>query len=54
MVLLWWEYFVLKTRLDNTIEAQTLSADACNEHMFLILSVIFTIFSVNLIVLLQI
>ncbi|XP_025423200.1 CTL-like protein 1 [Sipha flava] len=46
MILLWWEYFVLKSRLDNTIEAQTLSADACNEHMFLILSVIFTIFSV--------
>lgn len=47
MGLLWREYFILKTRLDNTIEAQTLSADACNEHMFLILSSVFTIFSVN-------
>lgn len=45
--LLWWEYFTLKKRLDNTIEVQTLSADACNEHTFLILSILFTLFSVN-------
>ena len=50
VVLLWWEYFTLKNRLDNTIEAQTLSADACNEHTFLILSILFTLFSVNRIV----
>jgi len=45
--LLWWEYFTLKKRLDNTIEAQTLSAEVCNEHTFLILSILFTLFSVN-------
>lgn len=45
--LLWWEYFTLKMRLDNTIEAQTLSADVCNEHTFLMLSILFTLFSVN-------
>lgn len=48
--LLWWEYFTLKMRLDNTVEAQTLSADACNEHMFLILAILFTLFSVRIIV----
>lgn len=45
--LLWWEYFTLKFRLDNTVEAQTLSADACNEHTFLILAILFSLFSVN-------
>lgn len=54
MVLLWWEYFTLKTRLDNTIESQTLSVDACNEHTFQILSIFFTLFSVNLTVTIQI
>uniref|UniRef100_A0A2H8TGH5 Choline transporter-like protein n=1 Tax=Melanaphis sacchari TaxID=742174 RepID=A0A2H8TGH5_9HEMI len=49
--LLWWEYFTLKRRLDNTIEAQTLSADACNEHTFLILSIIFSLFSVIILLL---
>lgn len=44
--LLWWEYFTLKTRLDNTVEAQILSAEACNEHTFLILAILFTLFSV--------
>lgn len=51
VVLLWWEYFTLKNRLDNTIEAQTLSADACNEHTFLILSILFTLFSVIILML---
>ncbi|VVC27985.1 Hypothetical protein CINCED_3A023837 [Cinara cedri] len=46
VILLWWEYFTLKTRLDNTIEEQILSADACNEHAFLLLAIIFTLFSV--------
>ncbi|CAI6366054.1 unnamed protein product [Macrosiphum euphorbiae] len=49
--LLWWEYFTLKKRLDNTIEAQTLSADVCNEHTFLILSILFTLFSVIILML---
>lgn len=47
VILLWWEYFTLKIRLDNTVEAKTLSADACNEHTFFILAILYTIFSVN-------
>lgn len=45
--LLWWEYFTLKMRLDSTPEAQILSADACNEHVFFIFSIVYTLFSVS-------
>ncbi|XP_050535213.1 choline transporter-like 1 [Daktulosphaira vitifoliae] len=51
VVLLWWEYFTLKIHLDHTPEYQTLSVDACNEHTFFILAILFSLFSVVILLL---